>query len=138
MSDRILVDTCVWLEFFNLQSVLGKTLEHLLIADSVATCGIVLFELMQGIKTEKEISLIRSVLSQLPYMEMNRSLWEKAAILSSSLRKKGIAIPLSDIFIATIALEHNLSIFTIDKHFESIQGISIYKPCNSLTAFHCL
>ncbi len=128
MSNRILVDTCVWIDFFVPRSTVGKALEPLLAEDSVVTCGIVLFELMQGIKTEKERSLIRSALSQLSYMEMNRSLREKAAILFCSLRRKGITLPLSDIFIAAIALQYNLSIFTIDKHFESIPGISIYKP----------
>jgi len=44
------------------------------------------------------------------------------------LRKKGIVIPLSDILIAAISLEYDLSIFTLDKHFDDIPGITIYKP----------
>jgi len=128
MSDRILVDTCIWIEFFNPDSLMGKALERLIVSDSVVTCGIVLFELMQGIKSEKEKAVITNSISNLPYIEMDLQLWEKAAVISSSLKRKGLTFPLSDIFIAAIALEHNLPIFTLDKHFESISGITIYKP----------
>ncbi|MCX5811157.1 MAG: PIN domain-containing protein [Proteobacteria bacterium] len=127
MNDKILADTSVWIEFFNTESDAGNMLESLISTDSVAICGIVLFELMQGIKSETEKSTILDAISELPYIEMNSNLWQKSAALSASLRKKGITLPLSDIFIAAIALEHNLLIFTLDKHFESIPGISLYK-----------
>lgn len=127
MKSKIIVDTCIWIEFFNAESDVGNALESLISNDSVATCGIILFELMQGIKSETEKSTILNAFSELLYIEMNSNLWQKSAVLSSSLRKGGVTLPLSDIFIAAIALEHKLSIFTLDKHFESIPGISLYK-----------
>jgi len=128
MKDRVLADTCIWIEFFNPDSLVGKALEQLIVSDSVVTCGIVLFELMQGIKSEKEKAVITNSISNLPYIEMDLQLWEKAAVISSSLKKKGIILPVSDILIAAIALKHKLPVFTLDKHFESISGITIYKP----------
>jgi len=44
-----------------------------------------------------------------------------------SLREKGLALPHSDIFIAAIAIEYNLSIFTLDEHFAQIPGVKLYK-----------
>ena len=50
----MLVDTSIWLEFFKSQSKIGDRLEILLKEDSVWVCGIVLFELAQGIKSDSE------------------------------------------------------------------------------------
>lgn len=127
MEDKILVDTSIWLDFFKLKPEAGKKLENLLIGNSVITCGIVMFELLQGIRYEKEKTIILKSLSILPYIEMTDKLWQASAELSSSLKKKGYNLPLSDILIAAIAIEHNLSVFTLDKHFKQIPGVKLYK-----------
>ena len=126
MKNNILVDTSVWIEYFRPDSATGNLLETLLPENSVVTCGIVLFELMQGVKSDKEKTVVMNALSGLPYREMNEQLWLRSAELSSSLKKKGLTLPLSDIFIAAIAIEHKLSVFTLDKHFEQIPGVVIY------------
>ena len=130
MNERdngILADTSVWIEFFKLQSAAGKKLETLVMNNSVWVCGVVLFELVQGVRTEDEKVKILDALSNLSYAEMKKDLWHKAGELSASLKKKGLNLPLSDIFIAALAIEHNLQIFTLDKHFEQIPTVKIYK-----------
>jgi len=128
LKDKILADTSVWIEFFKKESEIGDKLSSLLAEGSVTICGIVIFELLQGIKSDKEKSIILNAISELPYIEMDSSLWQKSAMLAASLRRKGITLPLSDVIIASIVLEHNLSIFTLDKHFDDIPEITIYKP----------
>jgi len=128
LKDKILADTSVWIEFFKKESEIGDKLSSLLAEGSVTICGIVIFELLQGIKSDKEKSIILNAISELPYIEMDSSLWQKSAMLAASLRRKGITLPLSDVIIASISLEHNLSIFTLDKHFDGIPEITIYKP----------
>lgn len=128
MQNRILADTSVWIEFFKADSKKGDTLAALLAKNNACTCGIVLCELMQGIKSEAEKASILSILSELPYIEMTTALWQEAAGLSQTLKKKGLTLPLSDIFIASIAIARNLSIFTLDKHFEQIPGVVLYQP----------
>jgi predicted nucleic acid-binding protein len=126
-SKGVLVDTSVWIEFFKPGSPTGKKLEDLIIKNSVRICGIILYELMQGVKSEPEKTIILDALSNIRYYEMTKSLWRKSADISASLKKKGLTLPMSDIFIASIAIEHNLSVFTLDKHFEQIPGVTIYK-----------
>jgi hypothetical protein len=58
---------------------------------------------------------------------MNAPLWQKAGDLSASLKKKGMNLPFSDILLAAIAIEHNLQVFTLDKHFEQIPKVKIFK-----------
>ena len=127
MKNKVLVDTSVWIEFFRSDSVAGNLLETLLSDNSVCTCGIVLFELLQGVKSDKEKTVVMNALSGLPYKEMNVQLWQKSAELSAALKREGLRLPLSDILIAAIALEHALSVFTLDRHFEQIPGVVIYK-----------
>ena len=126
-DNGVLVDTSIWIEFFKPHSEMGDNLEKLIKEDSVWACGIVLFELVQGTKTGEEKNKILGILSDLKYVEMSPLLWQKAGELSASLKKKGINLPLSDIFIAILAIEHDLQIFTLDKHFEEIPGVKVYK-----------
>ena len=86
-----------------------------------------LFEVLKGIRLEEEKSKILSIFEILPYAEMTKSLWRKASDLSVDLRKKGLNLPNSDIFIATIALEQNLYVLTLDKHFNQIPDLKLYK-----------
>ena len=58
-------------------------------------------------------------------LEMTAKTWVSAAKLSSELRKKGITLPMSDIIIAAVALEHNVTIMTVDQHFQQIPGLSL-------------
>ena len=95
--------------------------------NSVWICGVVLFELVQVVRTEDEKAKVLDALSNLSYAEMTKDLWQKAGELSASVKKKGLNLPLSDIFIAALAIEHNLKIFTLDKHFEQLPTVKIYK-----------
>lgn len=106
---------------------MGDRLEMLLTENAVWTCGIVMFEILQGIKSEGEKNKISGVLASLPYVEMTKKLWRSAAELSILLKKNGVNLPLSDIFIAAIAIENDLSIFTRDNHFTQIQNLKFYK-----------
>ena len=126
-SSGILADTSVWIEFFKQNSGTGDALEALILEDAVWTCGVVLFELVQGVRSDVEKEQILTTVSHLRYVEMSKPLWQKAGDLSASLRKKGLTLPHSDIFIAAIAIEYNLSIFTLDGHFAQIPGVKLHK-----------
>ena len=126
MKNRILVDTTIWIEFFRGRSRVGDRLETLLMDNFVCTCGMVMFEVLQGIKSEGEKSKILTLLAGLPYVEMTKALWQRAAVLSASLKKSGVSLPLSDIFIATIAIENDLPVFTLDNHFAQIPNLKLH------------
>jgi len=126
LKNRILADTTAWIEFFRGKSKVADRLEMLLIENAVCTCGVVMFEVLQGIKSEGEKNKILSILATLPYFEMTKKLWQSAAELSLSLKKNGVNLPLSDIFIAAIAVENDLSIYTLDNHFTLIPNLKLY------------
>ena len=126
MTDRLLPDTCAWIDFFKARPTdLAGKLEEALVQGNVATCGVILFELIQGIKSAREEALVLHAFQAVPHLEMTAGLWIKAEGLSSDLRKKGHTLPLSDIIIATLAMEHKLAVLTIDRHFDVIPGLSV-------------
>ena len=124
----VIVDTCIWIDYFKGLPEIKEDLATLISEHSLCLCGIVIYELFQGIKDAKEKEMVKSDLEAFPYLEMNRSTWERAANLSLTLRHKGITIPSSDLILASLATENRCMIFTKDAHFDKIPDISLYHP----------
>ncbi|NQU65668.1 MAG: PIN domain-containing protein [SAR324 cluster bacterium] len=127
MKSSILVDTSVWIEFFNQpDSLNGEALEQLLLENRVVYAGIILTELLQGAKIEQEFEDILNNMKALPFLETTHKTWVSAGKISYSLHRKGITIPVTDIVIASLSLDHNCPVFTLDPHFEIIPGLKSY------------
>ena len=125
-NNGILPDTCAWIDYFRPGAApLGQALDQVLSAEIVYVCGPVLYELFQGAKSGKERALLTGAFGALPYLEMNEALWIKAGQLSADMRKEGKTIPFSDILIAALAIEHNLTVLTMDEHFRNIPGLAM-------------
>lgn len=121
-----LPDTCAWIDYFSPgTNPLGMLVEQALSEDIVYTCGPVLYELVQGARSEDERTSLTRVLGALPFLEMTEALWLKAGICSAALRKTGKTIPFSDVLIATLAIEHHLTVLTVDEHFRVINGLVV-------------
>jgi len=129
MDTRIIVDTTVWIEFFrNPQSPHSNHLKDLLRQRRVVMVGMVLSEIVQGVKALREADLVLTSLTKLPYSEMTKDRWQQAGEISASLRKKGTTLPLSDLIIAACALAEGGEIYTLDPHFKRIPGVKLHLP----------
>ena len=126
MKANIIVDTSAWIEYFNkADSEIGKSVEEMLRAGKVCGAGIILTELLQGAKIEKEFDSILESFIALPFLDSSLKTWIRSGRISFSLRRKGITIPTTDLIIAGLALEHHVSIFTLDPHFEKIPDLTL-------------
>ncbi len=125
-SRGVIADTSVWISFFRGKGPGEKELAALIEDGQVVTTGIILAELLQGVKNPEEGARIIEAMSAIPALEMTTTLWIKAGNLSAGLRRKGVTIPLSDIAIAVLAMTGNAEILTFDKHFEGIPGVKLY------------
>ena len=129
MSTGIIVDTSAWIEFFrDTKSPVSIHVQNLLRSGRVTLTGMVLAEILQGIRAPREAALVRDKLEPLHFLETSRETWQKAGEMSAALRRKGLTIPLSDIIIAAVALAENCEIYTIDPHFEKIPGLRLHHP----------
>lgn len=129
MDTRIIVDTTIWIEFFrNPQSPHSNHLKDLLRQRRVVMAGMVLAEIVQGVKDPKKAKLVLSGFTKLPYSEMTKDRWQQAGEMSASLRKKGTTLPLSDLIIASCALAEGCEVYTLDPHFKRIPGVKLHLP----------
>ena len=127
MKANVLVDTSIWIEYFNKpESNAGKSLENLLKKGKVYITGIILTELLQGAKIEREFESILESMLALPFLQTTLNTWIQSGRISFALRKKGITIPITDLVIASLSLENNCKIFTLDLHFNKIPNINIF------------
>jgi hypothetical protein len=115
------------MDFFKFQTgPLGSEVTQLIDRNLAAITGVVIAELLQGLKTETESKRLERLLHSIHYLKTEERDWINAGQLSQQLRTKGVTLPLTDILIATIAQRHAVSILTIDKHFQHLP-VSLYK-----------
>ncbi len=123
----VLVDTGAWIEYFRVgETAVSRTLDGLLRGERVWTCGPVLLELLQGVRSEGDRAAVMGALGSLEYLELGPQIWVRAAGLASALRGRGRQVPHSDLLIAALALEHKLHVLTADRHFEEIPGLALF------------
>jgi len=127
-KDGVIVDTSVWIAFFRGKQPAASELSTLVGAGRAFLTGIVTAEILQGIKSIQEGKRILEALSGVPDLEITNQLWARIGLMSASLRQQGITLPLTDTALAILSIEHNFFLFTLDKHFESIPGVKLYRP----------
>jgi predicted nucleic acid-binding protein len=99
-------------------------------ADEVSLVGVVLAELLQGCRTLSERNTLSEALLALRYYEVTQSIWQRTGDLSAQLLPKGITLPLSDLIIAALAIEHDCRVYSLDAHFKKIPAVQLYVPAS--------
>lgn len=125
----VLVDTSIWIDFFqNNDSIHAQTLDGLIRDNNRAViCGVVLQEILQGIKDNNSYELTKERLSRLPFLDANKETYIYASSLYRTLRRKGITVPSVDTTIAAIAVLTRIPLFTKDEYFKIITRYSEMK-----------
>lgn len=134
----VLIDTSIWIDFFEHPvSPYADRLEYLIRNHNQAVlCGIVLQEVLQGIRDNKSYVVTKERLTKLPYLDMSKEVHLAAASLYRSLRAKGITIPSVDTSIAALAIYNHIPLFTKDYHFDIITKhtrLKLYIEKNQIT-----
>lgn len=119
----ILVDTSVWIDYFNGRSTNHtETLDQLLSDDTVLIGDIILTEILQGFDKKRDFDLARNALDELECVQItHKSLAVKAASNFRYLRSKGITIRKTiDMLIATWCIENTIPLLHNDSDFDFI------------------
>ena len=127
IKDGVVVNTSVLIEFLKGNEPISSEIEELLKTNRVIVTGIIVAELLQGVKSKKEEYKISLLSEAVELLEIPTEIWMKAGKVSSSLRRKGVNLPITDVAIASLATEYDLQIFTLDKHFRKIPGVKLYR-----------
>ena len=117
----IVVDSSVWIDFFNgVSTPEVDRLDALLGVTPLAIGDLILVEVMQGFRNERDVATARQLfrsLALLPLLEGSNP-W-KAADNYRQLRRKGITVRKTiDGIIATACIEANLPLLFSDRDFQ--------------------
>jgi predicted nucleic acid-binding protein len=86
--------------------------------------GIVVQELLSGVRTERQFRTLRNALTGFPVLLATESHHFHAAEIFNSCRRHGIGCSTVDALIAALAVENGGMLFTADADFERIASCS--------------
>jgi predicted nucleic acid-binding protein len=125
----VIVDTCMWIEFFNRPySPVKKAIERLLRRNQVVMLGPVAMEVLTGFRRREHADWIASLLVGIPLMPLEWDEWREAAELARVVAARGHRLPMTDLVIAAVAMKHDYDVYSTDPHFDSLPDLGRYSP----------
>ncbi|HGG59928.1 MAG TPA: PIN domain nuclease [Gammaproteobacteria bacterium] len=116
----VLVDSSVWIVYFNgAPTPETERLDALLGLEPVGLGDLILAEVLQGFRLDKDYRTARKLLTSLTiYDLLGRDLAIRAADNYRMLRKQGITVrKTTDVIIASFCIQHDLPLLHADKDF---------------------
>ena len=128
MNSRILIDTSIWIDYFKGQdkNILDKV-KDLVVSLRAVLCGVVLSELLSGIRKAGDRENLKGIVDAIDYVEVSKSTWVQAGETFSELRQRGLTIPLSDLVVSSLARENDYELWSRDSHFDCIPGLKRFR-----------
>ena len=125
----VLVDTSVWIEYFKGNSI-SLPLEKLIDYNNICINDLILAELIPSINHKKEDDL-KEILYNISKISIDIN-WNNIIHMQTTNLKNGInKVGISDLIIAQNAIDNDIEIYAIDKHFRlmsEFHPIKIYIP----------
>ena len=126
LGNELLLDTNAFIAWWN---------EDVALAHQVVGIGepslslITLAELLLGAKKsgrpQENLEALNRRISDFRLLIPDRGTADLWADVSLALRRKGRPIPINDVRIAALALQHGLPLLTRDAHFREVEGLSV-------------
>ena len=116
----IVVDSSIWIDYFTGKDTPGaEKLDSLLGEDLVAIGDLMLTEVLQGFRADKDYRKAKKLLVSLAVLNiLDTDIALKSAVNFRKLRKKGITVRKTiDAIIATYCIENDLPLLHSDRDF---------------------
>ena len=116
----ILVDSSVWIDYFQGKSKHEtRLLDGLLGTEPIVIGDLILTEVLQGFRADKDYRTAKRLLSAFPVHDMlGKQMAHKSAENFRALRKRGITIrKTADVIIASYCIEKKMPLLFSDKEF---------------------
>jgi len=133
MTNGIVIDTSIWVNYFNsIQDKNSILVNHLIDEDAIIVLPVILQETLQGIKDDRIFALTKELMLSYNFIKINHI---HAALIAAGLyrflRLKRIKIRRpNDCLIASLCIENKIPLFHTDKDFDQIAkhtSLKIYK-----------
>jgi predicted nucleic acid-binding protein len=121
----VVVDTSVWSHALRRTTPTSdpqaaKLADLLRQRQAVYLLGVILQEILQGIRDPGKFREIREHLRPYPLIELTRADYIAAAQIGNQCRSKGIQASIVDCQIAAACIEHDCALLTCDQDFQHI------------------
>lgn len=130
----ILVDSSVWIAYFNDQDIWQVDVLENLLGDSPVLIGdLILTEVLQGFRHDKEFHKAKEFLSFLDLRDLGGyKVVTQAAMNYRLIRQKGITVRKTiDMIIGTFCIENKITLLHDDHDFDPMEkflGLKVVKP----------
>lgn len=130
----IVVDTSVWVDYFNgLASPHTDLLDDLLLRERLVIGDIILTEVLQGFRRDKDFREAQRLLDTLEFQPMlGKDMALQSAQNYRKLRRAGVTVRKTiDVMIATFCLVNRHRLLHIDRDFDPIEkhlGLRVLRP----------
>jgi predicted nucleic acid-binding protein len=129
MTEWVIIDTCIWAAFFGKPAPSEKAaVDALLDDDRVAILGPILAEVLLGFRRKDQSDWVASRLRQAHELAIEWEDWREAANLGRNLIANGDRLPLTDLVVATVAIRHDVFVYSTDPHFDRIPNLKRFSP----------
>ena len=125
---KFLLDTNIIIAFFEGEdNVVNNIINGNEILLPVIALGELHFGAQKSLRTKENISNINKLKKRFDVTLCDERSAEIYGIIKTNLFSKGRPIPDNDIWIAAMAMQHNLTLVTRDKHFWEVDGLQIVR-----------
>jgi predicted nucleic acid-binding protein len=119
----ILVDSSVWIDYFNGKPTWqADTLDQKLSDELIAIGDLILIEVLQGFRTDRDYYSAKAILNTLDFHQMGGyEIAIQSTQMYRELRKKGVTVRKTiDVIIAAYCVSKNLTLLHNDRDFDPI------------------
>ena len=123
MAGNVLVDSSFFIA--RLRAGLDPLEELAAFSDDweMVTCGVVQMEVLRGMKLPGSHRRMAEFLECMLYVPTLNNIWERAVKLAWSLDRQGKVMQVTDLVIASCALEAEAAVLTLDSDFGRVPGL---------------
>jgi tRNA(fMet)-specific endonuclease VapC len=125
-GSKCILDTSVIIDVFKQHNTIAQKLDQMSeIYVPVVVVGELLYGAYKSNDPGKHIRQLQSFLTNCKILRSDEITADHYGSIKAVLSNKGKPIPENDIWIAATARQHNLPLFTSDKHFQEIDSLNL-------------
>lgn len=123
---RYLLDTGLLIQHLRGKRRAVQLMRNLGKSNQLAISTVTRLEIHAGMRPEQEYAT-QKLLSRFASLDLDRNIAERAGKLVQILSQQNKSIGMADTIIAATALQHNITLVTLNKkHFERVSGLRLY------------
>lgn len=124
-GNNVLLDTNIVAAILNQEAGTIARLDGLSIYVPIIVVGELVFGAKKSGRVQENLNRIDTFVNRVQLLPCDRGTADRYGDVKLLLRRKGRPIPENDIWIAAVALQHDLTLVTRDQHFTEVDGLKM-------------